>query len=257
MIETALEGGVRFFDTAESYEGGESERRYGRHLSPKHREDVFIMTKTGGGDAETVQRHLDESLPRLNTDYVDLWQAHSLGSPEDVDGRIEGGILDVFENAKTAGKARFVGFTGHSNPAAHLRMLERTAERDIFDTCQMPVNLLDPSYRSFIEQVIPTLQERNIGLLAMKTLADGPFFARKVVRDAVQWETDTPIVPDRVSIREALYFVWSLPASVLVTGAENAVLMREKIALARQFEVLSEDDRQKLIDKVTDLAQDG
>ncbi len=257
VVEAALAGGVRFFDTAESYADGESENRYGRFLTPKYREHVFIMTKTGGKDAETVERHLDESLKRLKTDYLDLWQIHAIGSPEDVDARIEGGVLDVFERAKASGKARFVGFTGHRNPAAHRRMLERSADTDLFDTCQMPVNLLDPSYHSFIEQITPTLQQRNVALLAMKTLADGRFFPKKIKLDRVQWETESPVIPGRVSVAQALHFVWSLPASVLITGAENADLMREKIVLAHDFVALSQQDRQGLIDKVADLAAGG
>ena len=257
VIETALAGGVRFFDTAEGYGGGRSEQRYGKYLVPKARNQVFIMTKTGAKDAATAQQHLDASLTRLNTDYLDLWQVHGIGDPDDVDRRIDGGVLDVFERAKASGRARFIGFTGHSNPAAHLRMLERTADSDMFDTCQMPVNLLDPGYHSFIEQVAPILQPRNIALLAMKTLADGRFFSKKVRLDKVQWETANPVVPDRVSVREALHFVWSLPVSVLITGAENANLVREKIDLAQDFAALTEQNRQALIDKVADLAEDG
>ena len=257
VIETALEGGVRFFDTAEGYSDGESERRYGRYLTPQGREQVFIMTKTGAKDGDTARQHLDAALKRMQTDYVDLWQVHAIGSPEDVDRRIEGGVLDVFERAKASGKVRYIGFTGHRNPAAHLRMLERTADSGPFDTCQMPVNLLDPSYHSFIEQVAPILAKRDIALLAMKTLADGRFFPKKVRLDRVQWETDSPVIPDRVSVRQALHFVWSLPVSVLITGAENADLMREKIALARDFVSLTQADRQALIDKVADLAEGG
>ena len=257
VIETALAGGVRFFDTAEGYSNGRSEERYGKYLVPKGREQVFIMTKTGAKDGATAQQHLDDALRRMKTDYLDLWQVHAIGTPEDVDRRIDGGVLEVFERAKASGKTRFIGFTGHRNPAAHLRMLERTADSDIFDTCQMPVNLLDPSYNSFIEQVTPILQQRNIALLAMKTLADGRFFPKKVKQDKVQWETDDPVIPGRVSVRQALHFVWSLPVSVLITGAENANLMREKIGLARDFVALTQQDRQALIDKVADLAEDG
>ena len=257
VIETALEGGVRFFDTAEGYSDGESERRYGRYLTPQGREQVFIMTKTAARDGDTARRHLDAALKRMKTDYVDLWQVHAIRSPEDVDRRIEGGVLDLLERAKASGKVRYIGFTGHRNPAAHLRMLERTAGSDLFDTCQMPVNLLDPSYHSFIEQVAPVLSRRDIALLAMKTLADGRFFPKKVRLDRVQWETDSPVIPDRVSVRQALHFVWSLPVSVLITGAESADLMREKIALARDFVSLTEADRQALVDEVADLAKGG
>jgi aryl-alcohol dehydrogenase-like predicted oxidoreductase len=256
-IEAALEGGVRFFDTAESYGKGQSEVRYGKYLTPGYREDVFLMTKTTGKDAATVQKHLDESLKRLNTDYLDLWQVHSIKDPVDVDSRIGNGVLDVFVDAKQSGKVRYIGFTGHSNPLAHKRMLERTADSDIFDTCQMPVNVLDPSYFSFITGVVPTLRERNIALLAMKTLADGRFFAVKQRLDEVQWETDTPVVPARLSIADALNFVWSLPVSVLITGAENAALLREKIEMAHSFTELDSKMREGLIEKVADLASDG
>jgi aryl-alcohol dehydrogenase-like predicted oxidoreductase len=257
IIEAAIEGGIRFFDTAESYQDGVSEKRYGQFLTPKYREQIFLMTKTTASNAKTAQQHLDASLKRMNTDVLDLWQIHSLKDPQDVDDRIANGVLDVAFRAKKAGKVRHIGFTGHRNPEAHLRMLERTADTDPFDTCQMPVNAIDPSYHSFINQVIPVLQARNIGLLAMKTLADGRFFALKTRRDQVQWKTEDPAIPHRISIRDALHFAWSMPVSVLITGAENASLVREKVDLAKTFDGLSEVDQSALIAKVADLADGG
>jgi predicted aldo/keto reductase-like oxidoreductase len=256
VVEAAIEGGVRFFDTAESYGDGESERRYGRFLTPKYRDEIFLMTKTTAKTGKEAREHLEGSLRRLNTDHLDLWQVHSLQDPDDVDQRIEDGVLDVFEQAKREGKTRFIGFTGHRNPAAHLRMLERTAESQIFDTCQMPINVLDPSKLSFIKGVLPVLLQRNIAPLAMKTLADGRFFPVKRVLGEVRWETDDPVIPNHLSVRDALYFSWSLPISVLITGAENADLMREKIELAANFTELSADERAALVAKVSDLAQD-
>ena len=256
-IETALAGGVRFFDTAESYNKGTSEIRYGKYVTPKYREKIFLMTKTTGEDAKTVQRHLDESLKRLRTDYLDLWQVHSIKDPDDVDARIENGVLNVFEQAKQAGKVRYIGFTGHRNPKAHLRLLERTAHNDIFDTCQMPVNVLDPSYYSFVKNVIPVIQKRKIALLAMKTLADGRFFSQKKQLDDIKWQTDDPVIPNYLTVKEALYFAWSLPVSVLITGAENAGLLKEKIELAKSFSELSDSARDVLIDKVAHLAQEA
>ena len=256
-IEAALAGGIRFFDTAESYAKGISESRYGKYLTPKHRDLVFIMTKTTGKDAATVKKHLDDSLRRLNVEQLDLWQVHSIRDPEDVDNRISNGVLDVFEEAKSSGKARYIGFTGHRNPAAHSRMLERTKDHDIFDTCQMPVNVLDPSRHSFIEGVMPTVVERNIALLAMKTLADGRFFPEKRRLEDIQWQTDNPVIPNRMSIPQALNFVWSLPVSVLITGAENAALVEEKIEMAKQFMDMDEPERVQLVEKVADLAIEG
>ena len=119
----------------------------------------------------------------------------------------------------------------------------------------MPVNAIDPSYHSFTEQVIPKLLERNIGLLAMKTLADGRFFAMKSnLQRGVVWRTDDPAIPNRLSIRAALHYAWSLPVSVLITGAENASLVREKVDLARAYAGMSADQRMELVGRVADLA---
>ena len=124
---------------------------------------------------------------------------------------------------------KHIGFTGHQNPYAHKRMLELTKDKGPIETVQMPVNVLDQSYFSFTKNVMPELLDRNIGVLAMKTLADGRFFATK---EKAKWTTDDPVIPNYISIRDAMYFVWSLPVSTIITGAENAELMREKIGFA-------------------------
>jgi predicted aldo/keto reductase-like oxidoreductase len=247
-IEIALEGGVRFFDTAESYHSGDSESRIGKLLTPKYRDVIYLMTKTTARDAQTAQLHLEESLRRLNTDYLDLWQVHSVDSPTDVDQRINDGVFKVMTEAKATGKVRHIGFTGHRQPAAHLRVLEQS---DIFDTCQMPINIADPSYSSFIQQVLPKLIERNVGVLAMKSLANGGFFGGS---SHGQHGDKAKIVPQRVSIADAINFAWSLPVSVLITGFDDPQQMQEKVDLAQTFVALDEQKRQDLIDKVADLA---
>lgn len=257
VIEAAMEGGIRFFDTAESYGPHTSEIRYGKYLTPKYRDEVFIMTKSTAKDAKTMEEHLNASLKRMNTDYLDLWQVHSVADPADVDSRIENGVFEVVRKAKEQGKVKHVGFTGHRNPKAHLRVLERTAQNDIFETIQMPINVVDANHDHFINSVMPEALDRNLGVLAMKTMADGRFFGTKVRLDDIQWETDKPAVPDRLSIKEALYFVWSLPVSVLITGAENEQFIKEKIKLAKKFQSFTEAQRTELISKVTDLATDG
>jgi aryl-alcohol dehydrogenase-like predicted oxidoreductase len=254
VIEAALEGGVRFFDTAESYSQGVSEERYGKYLTPKYRDLIFLMTKTTGPDAKTVQEHLEGSLRRLKVDQIDLYQVHSVRTPQDVDDRISNGVLDVLLKAKEQGKIKYIGFTGHQNPFAHARMLEQTEQRDLFDGVLMPVNVLDPSYFSFTENVLSKALERNLGIMAIKSLADGRFFARK---EQANWTSDDPIIPNYLSIKEAMYFVWSLPVSVIVSGNENATFMREKIALARSFSKYSEEQRLALIEKVKAIALTG
>jgi len=254
VIEAALEGGVRFFDTAESYGNGTSEIRYGKYLTPNYRDLVFLMSKSTGKDAKTVTEHLEGTLRRLKTDHLDLYQVHAISTPADVDSRIQLGVLDVLLKAKDEGKIKYLGFTGHQNPFAHARMLERTKGSDIFDTVLMPVNVLDQSYFSFSQIVMPTALKRNMGILAIKSLADGRFFSKK---EQANWSTDDPVIPNYLSIKEAMYFVWSLPVSVLISGNENATFMREKITLARSFSKFTEEQKSALIDKVKHLAEDG
>lgn len=254
VIEKAMEGGVRFFDTAESYDNGGSEIRYGKYLVPKYRDDIFIMSKSTATDGITAKKHLEGSLKRLKCDYINLWQVHSLQTPEDVDNRIKNEVLEYFVKAKAEGKVKHIGFTGHQNPFAHKQMLDKTAANDIFETVQMPINVIDSHFHSFIKNVLPFAIDKNLGILAMKTLSDGRFFKEKKVLDKIEWESDDPIIPNYISVKEALYFVWSLPVSVLITGAENKELLREKIELSTSFTKLSENDRYELINKVFEKA---
>lgn len=258
VIETALEEGIRFFDTAESYGEGTSEERYGKFLVPKYRGHVFLMTKTTAKDAATARMHLDGSLRRLGVDVIDLWQMHALESPEDVDARIQAGVLDVLLEAKSAGKVRHLGFTGHGSPYAHQRMLERFGAGGPFTALQMPVNPVDgASPHSFAHTVIPQAARHGVGVLAMKTLADGRFFPKKKVNDKITWETENPIVPQQLTVCECLAYAWSLPIGVLITGAENPEFVREKAAICRQFARLDEGQRQALVRRVADFAREG
>ena len=258
VIETAIKKGIRFFDSAYSYGDGKSEKRYGKYLIPKYKEDVFLMTKSTAKNYKTARTELEESLRRLQVDSVDLWQIHSLQSPEDVDTRIKNGVLRLAEEALKEGKARYIGFTGHANPYAHLRMLEQAGSSGLFSTAQMPINLVDfASEHSFVRKVVPKVIEHEIGLLAMKTLADGRFFNKKIVNNKTIWESTRPVIPDQLSIKEALHFAWSMPISVLITGAENKVYLKEKVKLAKKFAQMNEVERMALADKLTAFATDG
>lgn len=254
VIEASLEGGVRFFDTAESYADGTSEIRYGKYLIPKYRDLIFLTSKSTGGDAKTVREHLEGTLRRLKTDHLDLYQVHAISTPEDVDSRIQLGVLDVLLKAKEEGKIRYLGFTGHQNPFAHARMLERTKGSNIFDSVLMPVNVLDQTYFSFTQNIMSIALERNMGILAIKSLADGRFFGKK---EQAGWTSNDPLIPNYLSIKEAMHFVWSLPVSVIISGNENATFMREKITLARSFSKLTEVQKTALIDKVKNIALTG
>ncbi len=254
-IEAALEGGIRFFDTAEAYGPHESEIRYGKLLTPKYREVIFLMTKTLAKDAQTARAHLEGSLKRMKTEYIDLWQAHGVTSKEDVDTRLNQGVFDFMMKARETGKVRFIGFTGHTNAEAHAYLLEKMNGAGFPDTVQMPVNPVDAAHPvSFIDQVIPLAATQHVGILAMKTLAGGQFFSEKYELDRKMWETDDPVIPGKFSLKDAMNFVWSLPVSVLITGAQTKRMINEKIKLAQDFIKLSETERQALIDRVTDVA---
>jgi predicted aldo/keto reductase-like oxidoreductase len=230
-IEAAMEGGVRFFDNAEGYEDGRSERKYGKYLTPKYRNEIFLMTKTEQkAKTEAIKSH-EASLKRLNTDYLDLWQAHTLESVEDVDERVQGGIIDVILEAKASGKVKYIGFTGHATPATHSHMLKKS---DIFETCQMTVNVCDPSFKIFILHVLPELLKRNMGILAMKTLGEGSFI-KGIDQPNDNISGSVKIIPDRLTIKDALYFAWSLPVSTIITGPDNATIQKGKIDIALSF----------------------
>lgn len=256
LIEAAIAEGVRFFETAESYGAGESETRFGLYLCPRYRDEIFLMTKSRARTADEARRHLEGSLRRMRTDRLDLWQMHALESPEDADRRIEAGVLDVFLEAKASGKARYIGFTGHARYSAMLRMLERLDGLGVrMDACQMPVNVVDPGYESFIVNVMPPLIERGYAVLAMKTLVYGQLFGRRT-----SWNWARPggpaesVVGGRMTLAEALGFAWSLPAASLVIGMATPDEVRENARLCRTFPRLDEKARRELVERAADCA---
>src|SRR6476620_88078 len=164
IVHGAIEAGVTFFDNAWEYHEGRSEERLGKALVGR-RDEVFLMTKlcTHGRDAKTARRQLDESLRRLKTDYLDLWQIHEVAYYNDPERHFrKGGVIEALDKAKQQGKVRFVGFTGHKDPALHLRMLSYGYP---FDTVQMPINAFDAQFRSFEHSVVPVLMQRGIGII--------------------------------------------------------------------------------------------
>jgi len=255
-IEAALEAGVRFFDTAESYGPGTSEERYGTYLTPKYRDEIFLMTKSAGETAALAQAQLEDSLRRLKTDRIDLWQIHALQSPEDVEKRLAAGVLDMALKAREKGLIRHLGFTGHSSPYAHLRMMELAG--DTFAACQFPVNPVDAvSQHSFINLVIPEAEKAGYGMLAMKTLADGRFFSEKQVNTKVTWITQDPIIPNHLSLEDCVYFALSQPVTVLITGAEKPEYLKDKVALIESFQRLTPEDLTRLMNRLRSFAEAG
>jgi len=225
LVETALEEGVRFFDNAESYHGGRSERWLGAALKDV-RSDVLVMTKTHSPrdrSAESARRHLEGSLERLGTDYLDLWQLHSTKSVEDVELAFRpGGAMEYILRARDEGLVRYVGVTGHVTPEAHRRALQYWDEGWRFDTFQFPINPIDYHQRSFQRQILADIVARDIGVIAMKTSADGRLLRERIC-----------------TIEETLRYVWSLPVNVAVVGMERPELVRENARIARSFKPMS------------------
>jgi predicted aldo/keto reductase-like oxidoreductase len=240
LVREAVDGGVRFFDNAWEYNGGRSEEWMGRGLEGR-RDDVFLMTKvcTHGRDRKTAMRQLEESLKRLRTDHLDLWQVHEVIYENDPDLHFaKGGVIEALDQAKEEGKVRFVGFTGHKSPAIHLKML---AHDYPFDTVQLPLNCFDGTYRSFEQQVLPELERRGIAALGMKSLGgDGQ-----------------PILHGVVTAEEGLRYAMSLPVATTISGIDSLAVLRQNLAIARGFTSMTPEDMQLLRQRCAPFAADG
>ena len=245
LLEAALAEGIRFLDNAESYHGGTAERWLGAAIASLGvRDRVFLMTKTYDLEhrsRDSAARHLEGSLQRLRTDHLDLWQLHSVRSVEDVDRAFRrGGAMEYILEAQRQGAVRHVGVTGHQDPAANLRTLHYWDEGIRFDAMQMPLNPIDHHQRSFERQVLPELVKRDIGVIAMKTSADGRLLRRGVCTAA-----------------ECHRYVWSLPVSLAVVGMERPSLVRENARRAREFTPLGDTERRALLGRVAPRASLG
>lgn len=251
MIERSMELGVRFFDNARRYHDGRAEDYMGRFLTPKYRDKIFLMTKAPAKTGEGVRQQLDESLKALKTDYVDLWQIHALGTPEDVDNRIKEGVLDAFLEAKQKGKTRFIGFTGHRNPQTHIHFLNKLEELGVeLDTCQMPLNVCDPSFESFQLDVLPKLLEKKYGIIAMKTMAGGSMMGGRI--DTTPDDIKTKDIPDvlsetKLTAANLHQYVYSLPISSLCSGCRFTHEMESNVKVLNDLKKLSKSNMETLV----------
>ena len=254
IIEKALEEGVRFFDNAPLYSDGKAEERYGKFLTPKYRDVSFVMTKSLAKNRENALKDLDNSLSRMKTDYVDLWQVHALENPRDVEERVQNGVLDAFLEAQKKGKVRHIGFTGHGSYNAHLKMLEVLKNRGVKVTSsQMPVNPADPHFESFVTHVLPRCVEAGIGVLAMKTLAYGRFFGGNKGWRRTEVSVK-PAIPSVLSVEDVFGFVWSLPITTLISGMESVQQVSHNAAIARKTWNWNLAELQKRIDAASPFA---
>ncbi len=223
IIRTALDRGMNFLDNCWDYHDGDSEVRMGKALRDGYRQKAFLMTKFDGRTKAAAARQIDESLQRLQTDHLDLIQFHENIRLDDPDRFFaEDGAVEAVVAARKAGKVRYIGFTGHKDPLVHLRMLDEAAARNFhFDTCQMPLNIMDASFRSFQKQVLPRLQAEGIGALGMKPIGSGIL-----------------LKSGKVTAVECLQYALSLPASVVITGCDSMERLDQAFAVIRNFKPL-------------------
>ncbi len=242
IVRSAIDRGINFLDNCWDYHSGESELRMGAALRDGYRDQVFLMTKFDGRTKKSTARQIDESLRRLETDHVDLMQYHENIRLEDPDRFFApDGPLEALLEAKKAGKIRFIGFTGHKDPLVHLRMLEVAAERKFrFDTCQMPLNVMDAHFRSFGRQVLPKLVEQGMGVLGMKPLGDGHV-----------------LKCGKVTALECLHYALTLPTSVVITGCESMERLDQAFHAAETFRPLSNEQVTQLLAKTKPFADAG
>lgn len=242
IVHEAIDAGINFFDNAWEYHEGRSEEWMGKALEGgARRKNVILMTKvcSHGRDAKVAMEQLEQSLRRLKTDYIDLWQIHEVIYDNDPDLHFaKGGVTEALELAKKQGKVRFVGFTGHKHPAIHLKML---AHNFPFDTCQLPLGCFDASFRSFEKEVLPELNRRGIAALGMKSLGGSGDAVRKGV----------------VTVNEALRYAMSLPVASTVSGIDSLDVLRQNVGIAKGFTPMTGDEMAAVRAKCASAAADG
>ena len=239
LIHAAIDAGVTFLDNAWEYHDGKSEVRMGKAIKDR-RERVFLMTKvcTHGRDAQTAMRQLEQSLRRLQTDYLDLWQIHECAYYNDPERHFaKGGVVEALDRARREGKVRYVGFTGHKDPEIHLEMLSYTFP---FDSCQLPLNGFDATFRSFEQRVLPELKKQGIAPLGMKSFGAG---------EAVKHKAVTPA--------EALRYAMSLPVTTTISGMDSMRVLRQNVKIAQGFTPMTENQMQAYRKRIADQAADG
>ena len=242
IIRTAIDNGINFMDNCWDYNDGASEKRMGKALQDGYRERVFLMTKIDGRTKKEAAKQLDQSLTRMQVDHIDLVQHHEILRYEDPH-RIfdEDGANAALVEARDAGKIRFIGFTGHKDPHIHLYMLEVAKQYGFrFDAVQMPLNVMDAHFRSFEKLVLPELVKEEIGVLAMKTLANG-----------------TILESQTATATECLQYAMNLPVSVVITGCESMEDLEQALNAARTFQPLSDERVSSLLARTAQAASRG
>ncbi len=238
IMHAAIDEGLTFFDNSWDYHDGLSEEVMGEALSSAgRRQKVFLMTKNCERDYEGSRRNLEESLRRLQTDHVDLWQFHEMVYDNDPDWVFERGGIKYALEAQKAGKVRHIGFTGHKDPRIHRKMLHKPYD---WATSQMPINVMDAHYRSFQKNVLPVCLKQNVGVIGMKSLGGGKI------------PSDTSL-----TVQECRGYALSLPISTLCAGITSMKDLQQDLAIARNFKPFSDAEKKQILARAEPDAGDG
>ncbi len=242
IVRTAIDRGITFMDNCWDYNDGVSETRMGKALRDGYRDKIFLMTKIDGRSKQAAAKQIDESLQRLQVDYIDLVQHHEIIRFEDPHRVFdEEGANAAFIEAREAGKLRYIGFTGHKDPYIHLHMLQVAAEHGFkFDAVQLPINVMDAHYRSFTKLVVPELVKQNIGILGMKSLANG------IILNS-----------NTVTAIECLHYALNQPTSVVITGIDSMEILDQAFEAVRTFQPMNDKQERALLAKTASSAARG
>jgi aryl-alcohol dehydrogenase-like predicted oxidoreductase len=242
IVRAAVDRGINFMDNSWDYNEGASEERMGKALRDGYRDKVFLMTKIDGRTKKEAAKQLDESLRRLRVESIDLVQHHEIIRFEDPNRIfVEDGANAALMEARQAGKLRYIGFTGHKDPRIHLYMLEVAGTHGFqFDAVQMPLNVMDAHFRSFAKLVLPEVVRQGIGVLGMKSMANGILLRSKTV---------TPT--------ECLHYALNLPTSVVISGIDSMQILDQACDAVRTFRPMDEQSLQNLLRKTEAAAAGG
>jgi len=235
VISRALDQGVNYCDTAPAY--ASSMDYYGATLS-EHRKQVFLASKTHDRTRDGSLRLLDDSLKRLRTDHLDLWQLHDLREMGELDKIFgKGGALEALLQARDEKRVRYFGITGHYDPAVLMEAMRRFD----FDTVLVALNAADIHRDSFVKTVLPEAARRGLGVIAMKTCAQGGLLGK-----------------DKLSMQECLGYAWSLPGVThAIVGCETTAQVDENAALARAFQPLDAKIMKEIEARTKAFADEG
>jgi aryl-alcohol dehydrogenase-like predicted oxidoreductase len=233
LINRALDLGITYCESARAYDGSES--YYGKALRER-RSEVFLTSKSHARDKAGALAHLHETLRTMKTDHLDLWQVHDVRTAGDIEEIFgPGGAIEAFVEVREKGLVRFIGVTGHHDPA----VIHACIERFPFDTVLLPVNPAEPAHQSFIGEVIPVAREREMGIVGMKVYLHG--LASQL--------------PGHTGMDPYLRFALSQPVSTIIIGCDDLMQLEENVRFARAFAPMTDEEQEALVRHVAPFAR--